>query len=240
MNTLIISLVIAISQAILLPQAVADSSNASEVKLNQPAKAMRMPMYLPPRRGAPNIRVGGGTRGITGATPVIQALAPEHVGLTAKAQPSLSWYMSKPGSMRVEVLLANDDEMDPLLELTIDASKLKEGIQSINLADYGVKLKPGMQYQWSVVLVPEAGHRSGDIVSSGMIELKKSSGSLKSKLSKSKPQDNVFVYAQEGYWYDAIAELTALIKKDPGNKVLKQQRNDLLTQVGLLEIKSDK
>jgi len=224
----------------LLPQAVADSSNASEIKLNKASKAMRMPMYLPPRRGAPNIRVGGGTRGLSGTAPVIQALAPEHVGLTAKEQPTLSWYMSKPGSMRVEILLANEDEMDPLLELTIDASKLKGGIQSLNLADYGVKLKPGKQYQWSVVLVPEAGHRSGDIISSGMIELNKVSGALKTKLSKSKSQDNVYIYAQEGYWYDAIAELTGLIKKDPGNELLKQQRQDLLKQVGLLDFNIDK
>jgi hypothetical protein len=230
---ILITILAIITEVIFLPQAIAGSPTTSEIKPNKSNSAMKMPMYQPPRRGAPSIRVGGGTRGISGEMPSIHVLAPDHVGLTENEQPTLSWYMSKPGSMRVEVLVVNENAIDPILEIKIDAAKLKEGIQSINLADYGVKLKPGLQYQWSVVLTPEKGHHSGDIASSGMIELKKLTSSVKSKLKKSKSQEDVFIYAQEGYWYDAMAQLTTLIKKNPKNESFKKQRKELLKQVGL-------
>ena len=218
----------------LLPQAIADPSITSEIKANKSTQAMRMPMYQPPRRGAPNTRVGGGTRGIAGAAPSIHVLAPDHVGLTASEQPTLSWYMSKPTSMRFEFMLIDEEGDEPLLELTLDSANLKEGIQSLNLADHGIKLKPGMQYQWSVVLIPEEGHRSNDIISSGMIERRDLTAPLKTKLNKADSNEDVFIYAQEGYWYDAVAELETLIKKNPDNEILKKQHAQLLNQVGLL------
>ena len=221
-----------IAGALLLPQVTI----ASELKSNKSTQAMKMPMYQPPRRGAPNIRVGGGTRGLAGVTPTLHVLAPDHVGLTASEQPTLNWHMSKPGSMRLEIMLIDEEGMDPLLELSIDSSKLKAGVQSVNLADHGVKLKPGMKYQWSVVLVAEEGHRSNDIISSGMIEHRNITGSLKTKLSKADSQEDVFIYAQEGYWYDAISELTGLIKKHPDNELFKKQHKQLLEQVGLLKM----
>ena len=219
---------------LLLPQAMADSSTASGIKSSK--SVMKMPMYQPPRRGAPNTRVGGGTRGLEAGVPTVHVLAPDHVGLTVKEQPTLNWYMSKPSSMRFEFMLIDDEGIEPLLELTLDSSKLKQGVQSLNLADHGVKLKPGVQYQWSVVLIPEEGHRSNDIISSGMIERHDLTGDLKTKLNKADSKEDVFIYAQEGYWYDAINELTALIKKDPDNEILKKQHAQLLNQVGLLEI----
>ena len=195
---------------------------------------MKMPMYQPPRRGAPNTRVGGGTRGLVGEAPTVHVLAPDHVGLTVKEQPILNWYVSKPTSMRFEFMLIDEEGIDPLLELTLDSTELKGGIQSLNLADHGVKLKPGMQYQWSVVLIPEEGHRSNDIISSGMIERRDLTSSLKTKLNKADSKEDVFIYAQEGYWYDAITELTALMEKNPDDEMLKKQHAALLNQVGLL------
>ena len=230
---MLITILTMITWGALLPQAMADPSITSEMKANKSTQVMRIPMYQPPRRGAPSTRVGGGTRGIGGNTPTVHVLAPDHVGLTVNEQPTLSWYMSKPTSMRFEFMLINEEGEEPLLELTLDSANLKEGIQSLNLADHGVKLKPGMQYQWSVVLIPEEEHRSNDIISSGMIERRDLTGDLKTKLNKANSNEDVFIYAQEGYWYDAITELTTLIKKDPDNEVLKKQHAQLLNQVGL-------
>lgn len=236
MKTIISIITLAIS-GLFIPHALADDIKSSSIAANNSKAAMRMPLYQPPRRGAPNIRVGGGTRGLSGEKPTIHVLAPDHVGLTISEQPSLSWYISKPSKMRLEILVMDEEGIDPLLELTFDSNKLKEGIQSINLAKHGVKLKPNVKYQWSVVLIAEEGHRSNDIVSSGMIERRTITKSLKAKLAKANSKEDVFIYAQEGYWYNAINELTGLLKKTPNDEMLKKQYSELLTQVGLADIK---
>lgn len=221
----------------LLPQAIAETFPASgAAKPGLSAQIKRMPAYKPPRRGAPSTRVGGGTRGIeAGETPSLYALAPDHVGLTGSEQPTLSWYMSKPTTMRFEFLLIDEEGIEPLLEITLDSKELKAGIQGINLADYGVKLKPGEKYQWSVALVPDAKHRSSDITSGGMIERQDATNSVADRLAKASSQEDAFIYAEEGYWYDAVSELSDLIEKTPDNEILKQQRAVLLKQAGLPE-----
>lgn len=233
----LITILAFITEVILLPQAIADSSVTSEIKSNKSNQALRMPMYQPPRRGAPNIRVGGGTRGISGEVPSIHVLAPDHVGLTDNEQPTLSWYMSKSNPMRLEILVIDEEGIEPLLELTLKPSDLNKGMHSIDLAKHGVKLKSGVKYQWSVIMVAEEGRRSGDIVSSGMIERRKLTNALQAKLKKASSHEDVFIYAQEGYWYDAISKLTGLIKKNPDNETLKEQHAQLLSQIGLSNLK---
>lgn len=232
----ITTLLTLISGVVFLPPALADSLNSSQLKANKAAQVMRMPMYQPPMRGAPNIRVGGGTRGTAGIKPTVSVLAPEHVGLTTSEQPVLSWYLSAPDNMRLEILVVDEEAIDPLLELSMKADSLHKGLQTLNLAEHGVKLQPGKKYQWSVVLVSADGHRSNDIISSGMIERRPLTSSLKARLANANSQDDVFIYAEEGYWYDAISELTGLIKKNPDNETFKQQRQQLLNQVGLLNL----
>ena len=236
MKTIITFLSLAIS-GLFLPEAMAESTHQATAKLGKSAPVMRTPMYQPPFRGAPNIRVGGGTRGISGVKTTIHVIAPEHVGLTVDDQPVLNWHMSNTNNMKLEVLVIDEEGIEPLLELTLDSSKLKNGMQSLKLSDHGIKLKPGIRYQWSVALIAEKGHRSNDIISSGAIEHRKLKGSIKSKLNKSNSQKDVFIYAQEGYWYDAITELNTLIKKNPNNKIFKQQHAQLLSQVGLSSFK---
>ena len=214
--------------------AMADSSISSGTKFNKSKKGMKIPMYQPRKRGAPSMRVGGGSRGYSDHAPTVYVLAPDHVGLTLKEQPTLSWYISKSISMRCEFTLIEAEGIDPLLELTLNSSKVEAGIHSLNLADHDIKLKPGVRYQWSVALISEEGHRSNDIISSGMIERHDLTESLKTTLNQADAREDVFIYAHEGYWYDAVNEITDLVEKHPGNDALKQQQTALLNQVGLL------
>lgn len=219
-----------------LPQVVADSAIASGIKAEKSSQPMKMPMYKPPRRGAPTITVGGGTRGVTGKIPTVYVLAPNHVGLTTSAQPTLNWYLSDPGSKQFEFLLIDEEGIDPLLELTLDSSKIKPGIQTINLSEHNVVLKPGVSYTWSVVMISDQTNRSNDIVTSGFIEHQTLDTSIKQRLTKASTKEDVFIFAQEGYWYDAVNSLSTLIEKNPQNDLFKQQRAELLKQVGLLEL----
>lgn len=216
-----------------------DSKAAEQKKqVSSNDKKQQMPVYVPPRRGAPLARVGGGTRGISDDVPFISVITPEDTGYTSTPQPVLYWYISKSMQTHFEFALINEDEIDPIIEVTTDED-MKAGLNSLNLADVKVSLKPGVAYQWSVAVVTDADKRSGDVVSSGQIELLEPSDELKARLATASPQEAVVIYASEGYWYDTFATLSDMISKDPGNAALREQRVSLLKQIGLEEATRD-
>jgi hypothetical protein len=197
-----------------------------------PEGAKKAPRYVPPLRGAPKVRVDGGSRGGTEELPVLMVIAPNHTGLTTEAQPTLVWFQSKPSPVRLEFALMSDAELVPLLETNLDGS-LPGQFHTIKLADHKVSLTEGKEYRWSLAFVPDLDQRSKDLVASGRIERTAPTAELRSSLEGSTPSDRVFVFSKEGIWYDAIAALTGMIERDPNNKQLIEQRNALLTQVGL-------
>jgi hypothetical protein len=60
-----------------------------------------VPVYVPPRRGAPKDVAAAATRGAL--APRLKLLAPDHAGLTVVAQPTLYIYTQGAGSLQVQV-----------------------------------------------------------------------------------------------------------------------------------------
>ena len=189
-------------------------------------------VYKPPFRGAPRVRIGGGTRGMGDEQATLEVLVPEHTGLTITAQPSLYWFTSGGSAARFEFALIDDEGINPLLEKTLDFAA-EQGVQRLSLAEHGITLKPDQEYEWSVALVADPNQRSGDIISGGRIQRVEPSAALKSKLSGANKSQLASIYAEEGIWYDALASISDLIAADPGNASLRAQRAALLDQVGL-------
>jgi hypothetical protein len=194
--------------------------------------AVNMPVYVPPLRGAPVARVGGGTRGSSDDRPYVSVVTPEDTGYTSSPQPVLYWYLSEPVDTRFEFALINDNEVEPVIELTSDKA-IKRGLNYLALADHGVSLKPGIIYQWSVALVSQPEQRSSDIVSSGTIELVPPAPDQAATLRAASPLEAVNLYARAGYWYDAFTGLSRLIDAHPEDAALLAMRRSLLEQVGL-------
>jgi Domain of Unknown Function (DUF928) len=188
--------------------------------------------YRPPVRGAPASRVGGGSRGTGGITGELSVLAPDHTGLTTRSQPTLYWYLSKPANARLDVTVINDEKIDPLLEQVIGIPK-SAGIQSLDLATVGTKLKPGVEYRWFVSLTPDEAQRSNDIVASGTIEYVMPDAGLESQTAKADELTLARIYAEDGIWYDAIDSVSRAIQQNPGDASLHAQRAAMLEQVGL-------
>jgi Domain of Unknown Function (DUF928) len=190
------------------------------------------PVYRPPVRGAPGGRVGGGTRGYTRDTFVLSVLAPDHMGLTVSEQPSLYWFISSATALPVEVALMDPQKTEPLLEKRLP-SPVAAGVHRIRLADYGVRLEPGVAYRWSVTVVPDANRRSRDILAGATIERVETQADLREKLGKSAKESLPFVYAESGLWYDALTTVSELIETAPQDPTLRKQRDALLSQAGL-------
>jgi hypothetical protein len=188
--------------------------------------------YQPPQRGAPQARVGGGTRGIGGDVPELQVLAPDHVGLTTQAQPTLYWYAHSPVTAHIEFALIDEESIDPLLELETGEVKVT-GVQHLNLADHNITLSPGIPYQWSVALIMDEDSRSTDVIASGVVELIEPNKEMKSRIDASQGTDLVAAYANEGVWYDALDTISSMIDKSPTDQQLIAIRATLLDQVGL-------
>lgn len=193
------------------------------------------PVYKPPLRGAPAGRIGGGTRGATERESFsLQVLAPDHVGYTTQDQPCLYWYISKTTTYPIEVTVTERHAVKPLVEKLLKAPE-QAGIQSVCLAAYDVRLRPNVPYKWFVTLVTDAEHRSKDILAGGIIEMVKVPETLSARLKSVESGRAPFIYAEEGYWYDALGEISRMIEASPKDTDLRQQRASLLEQVGLSE-----
>jgi hypothetical protein len=163
-------------------------------------------------------------------------LAPaDHIGLTAQKQPSLYWYLSAATSCRVEVTLTDEQVVEPLLDLSLNPPT-NPGVQRVRLADHGVHLTPGVQYQWAVALVPDPNHRSKDIVAMGGIKRIEATEALHTKLAQANKVEVAALYAEAGLWYDAVAAISDLIATAPQDSALRTQRAALLEQVRLSEV----
>jgi hypothetical protein len=185
--------------------------------------APRLPVYKPPKLGAPSVRVGGATRSIER----IYVLAPDHVGLTTSAQPRLYWFVSAFERNPARFVLKNAENSATILEHTL-AEQPSEGFGYLDLKDLGVRLTEGINYQWSVELI-RRGDDASTISSLGFIQRV----APKPQTGMTAMDEIPFAAAQAGLWYDAITAVSRLIEFEPKNPLPRQERAALLRQIGL-------
>jgi hypothetical protein len=182
-------------------------------------------VYVPPRRGHPRLRRGGGVRSAGIQLPEPLVLAPlDHIGLTTSEAPSLFWFVDgpAPANTRFEMTLIGSTAVEPLLQARLPTPEAA-GIQRIDLRDHGVSLVEGVEYQWSVTLVVDPDDSSRDRVSIGGIARSRSAASSRT------PR----VLAATGLWYDALETLSDGIRANPDAINLRRMRGSLLRQGGL-------
>ncbi|QTA92819.1 DUF928 domain-containing protein [Desulfonema magnum] len=158
--------------------------------------------------------------------------ASEHTGFTSDRQPTLRWYISDSWPGKIEFTLNETRVEEPVLETYIDGPT-NEGVYQISLADYNITLKADVEYEWFLAIVPDPEERSADFLGSATIRYLAPSDELSERLS-STPKNKLYtVYAEKGYWYDAIDNLSRLIDTRPDDSILRTHRMRLLKQVNL-------
>ncbi len=213
-------------------QATAGSEQSAPPQVASPDD-QSLPVYTPPRKLSPRARVGGDMRGTGGSDPEIQALVPDHIGLTINQTPALNWFLSKPTAYTVRFTLVDNRSIKPVYEAAIPSPK-KAGIQTISLKEMGLALEPDVQYRWYVSVIRNPDSPSQDIVAGGVIERCEFNACLVEAgphltCNTQSVQDN----ARQGFWYDAMACLCSLIDAQPTDPPLRRMRAALLKQVGL-------
>jgi hypothetical protein len=197
----------------------------SDVAAIRPTTSGERPLYVPPRRGAPATRVGGGTRSGESSMPKISPLSPEHTGMTTQSMPTVYWWLSEDHDGIFEFVVTELDTVQPLLKFRTQGP-VRAGVHGFDLAANDVALEPDRVYQWSVAIVRDEQRRSHDIVGIATIELTTSD-----MLAGSDPA----ALAAAGIWYDAIAALSNS-SGSTDSQQNKAFRADLLEQVGLLPV----
>jgi hypothetical protein len=193
----------------------------------------KTPVYVPPEPHGLRRRVDGHVRGTDDAILTLTVLAPEDVGRTTQAQPSLYWFQSKSVSNEFEFTISQKGVIRPLVEAKFDG--MTEGIQRLRLSDYQITLVEGVEYRWSVAMVVDAKSRSSDVVASGAIMRVKPLPKLQARLKGAPATELPVVYAQEGFWYDSMEALSQLVATRPQDVKLHEIRAVYLMQVGLYD-----
>jgi Domain of Unknown Function (DUF928) len=192
-----------------------------------------VPEYKPPPRGAPGGRVGGASRGTYKTAfplPTIEALAPQdQSGLSASPTPNLYFYVSGPVVWPIQFTISAPMQPAPVVEANI-AAPSAAGVYVIRVADYGVRLSPGIIYTWSVAAILDPNARSRDIVASASLLFAAPNAALESAVRIAPPARRAVLYAQAGFWYDAVAAAAAAAPID-GYAAL----DALMREVGLVE-----
>jgi hypothetical protein len=209
---------------------------AVEKKAERKPAPFVTPIYKPPLRGAPVGRVAGGTRGILAENVLLLCvLTPDHTALTTQDQPSLYYFLGQKSQYPIELTIIEDQGIYPILEKQI-ASPEAPGIQAIHMRDYDLHLEKDKVYKWFITIIPDPVRRSKDILAWGAIKRIDIPESVRHKIAGSGKEQIAQIYANAGIWYDSFAEISKLIESYPSNQEFRQQRSDLLEQVGLKEI----
>jgi hypothetical protein len=196
--------------------------------------ASNMPVFVPPNRGAPPMRLGGATRSARRPEhelPRMEALVPEEPGWTLEAQPALYWYLAEKTDVPLEFGVQRVDPLQQVVRKRLPAPK-QAGIQRIDLADFGVTLEPGPIYFWFVKLVPDPNDPEQDKIVGGGIRRVTPDDALVAELSD-RAASRPHVLAKAGLWYDAVDAYSQAIEARPADSSLREQRAKLLEQVDI-------
>jgi hypothetical protein len=231
-----------VSKAKLLVQQAPKDVEESRQQIQRPKSekpgpdTIALPVYKPPKRGAPGGRVGGATRGNQETYLNVEVLAPEKVrGLTSQDQPELYWYLSTTTTVPIEFTLIDEEATEPLVETRLPQTATA-GLQRVQLADFGIHLRPDRMYRWSIALIIDNDHRSKDILAGARIQQALPSEIPTAKLTGADALQATFINAQAGLWYDAVASISQAIQSAPHQAHYHDVRAALLEQVGLGDI----
>jgi hypothetical protein len=149
-----------------------------------------------PKTGAPETRIGGGTRGIGKSEISVQALAPAQTALTSQAAPTLYFYISSASISAIEFSMGTESG-ESLIEQTLPAVS-KAGIQAVKLSDLNVQLEKGKEYRWTIAVVSDPENRGKDVIASATIRREDTNIAL----------NDTKKLAEVGDWYDLLQTLS--------------------------------
>lgn len=195
----------------------------------------------PPGRGRPKGTAGGGSRPDHATclqnptrSENFVALAPtEAIGVTAQQSPTIWVYIPNTIAKTLEFSLFSGQQ-EGVYQTTIPIQGA--GLLAIPLPSSSVKLVAGRPYSWAAALVCNPGRRSQDWLVEGTIQYQSPPAELQRQLAAASGEQQVMLYLQAGFWYEALHRYLELSRSHPRHASLTKLWADLLKSAGLLAI----
>ncbi len=170
--------------------------------------------YTPPEGDPPRgSTIANSTRGScqTGTQPLLTPLAPtSHVGQSSTTSPTLSWYVSTSHLHRIEVSLYSIDKTHetPQLIYLFEEVRSQSGLHAQTLPPAEISLQAGERYLWQVAIACDPESPSYDQAIVAELEIVTPPDALVAKVEQLNDTEKAMVYAESGYWYDALRDAT--------------------------------
>lgn len=167
----------------------------------------------------------------------LYALAPKHLAYTTQAQPILYWYVSQPVTGKMTLSISQLTDINEFVEPLIDESfeiKVEAGIQVLPLAEHDVYLEVGVEYQWALSLHCDANDQSSNITTVRLIKYHPLSADLLTQEKQLLDFKLPIFYANQQFWYDALAALNDQLAKRLSEQAQLKQWRTLLFEQGQL------
>jgi hypothetical protein len=199
-----------------------------------------------PNRSAPKVTTGAASRTGNQACvlkdqPSFKALVPKprdkevNYSLTTAQTPVLFVYVPQSTAQSIEVILKAEGGSKTFYKTILPMPA--PGIMRLNLADPAMQaFQPNKRYQWSVSLVCESEFITDKATVEGVIERIELTADLTKKLAGATGQDRSFIYAEAGFWHEALQSIDDIKRGQPSDATVAENWRSLLTSAGLESI----
>lgn len=197
--------------------------------------------------GAPQQSAGGASRvgtsylnpsavGANGPAALIALLPQNFYGTTVSERPTILVYI--PASNAEEAVFSLKDEAGNMQhQMTIPVAG-KTGVIAITLPAAASALEVGKNYQWFVALKLDGQLSPSSPYVDGWVQRIQPSAELAVAMQQQDALKRATALGKSGVWYDCAATLASLYAAQPSSVTLTSQWSELLSSVGLKEIKT--
>jgi Domain of Unknown Function (DUF928) len=221
-----------------LPSQAAKSSRSTPV--NTTAVSSNPP--VPPDLGAPKGRTGGGaSRGTCTKAQAMRAVLPRDSNrandLTALDHPTLWFYLPERPDPKAQMEFVLQDAADHYIyKTTFIQPNASAGLISINVPESAAPLTTGAAYNWTLSIQCDPNRPSQMSFIRGAIQRVAVIPNLSLSLLSVDQTVTARLYAQQGYWSDAITILAQTLQAQPLNPSATQLWKDLLARSGVTDL----
>ncbi|GEM_PF-804191 len=167
------------------------------------------------------------------ALPIKLLVPKDHIGQTAAGRPVFFWYMSEMPTVPVEFALTVPGIAEPLFVQRVDIQQ--QGIVQFQLPEEQPELAIGKKYRWAVSLVCNAAdpYLERPYIQSWVERVTPSAPTIRQLKVAASERARAVVYAQYGFWYDALATFGTARAANPADEGITADIIAFLSQAGL-------
>ncbi|AFY58505.1 protein of unknown function (DUF928) [Rivularia sp. PCC 7116] len=161
---------------------------------------------------------------------LVPLLPSSKLGLTASSHPSFMVYVPATSAKALEFTLENE-EGEGIYQTEVNIDKAP-GIISFTLPKTEAALEKDKDYRFVVSMIcQQAGPKNP--FTEGLVRRISLDSAIANQLNKPQSLEQVILYSESGYWFEAIENLAALKRSQPNDLEVAAAWENLLASVGL-------